>query len=91
MSTREELDALSSKELHDRAMKRARHHLDVGFFWDLLKTIPAAEAASGQVGDSIEDVNHIAARVEDAFDADEGELAEAMRPFYIDYLLSHGG
>ena len=89
MPTREELDALSSKELHDRAMKLARHRLDIGFFWDLLKTIPVAEAATGNTDDSIEDVNHIAARVEDAFDADEGELADAMRPFYLDYLLEH--
>ena len=89
MPTREELDALSSKELHDRATKLARHRLDVGFFWDLLKTIPAAEAASGNIGESIEDVNHIAAKVEDAFAADEGALADAMRPVYLDYLLEH--
>lgn len=89
MTSREELDARSSKELHDRAVKLARRRLDVGFFWDLLKTIPAAEAVSGNVDDSIEDVNRIAARVEDAFDADEGALADAMRPFYLDYLLEH--
>ena len=45
MTTREELDALSSKELHDRAFSEAKRHMDVGFFWQLLRSLPAAEAA----------------------------------------------
>jgi len=28
-------------------MERARHHLDVGFLWDLIKAVPVAEAAAG--------------------------------------------
>ena len=47
MPTFDELDRLPSKELHDRAARLAEHRLDVTFFWDLLKDIPAAEAAAG--------------------------------------------
>ena len=38
--TFEELDQLSSKELHDRAVHRARRHLDVRFYWEILSAIP---------------------------------------------------
>ena len=34
MTTREELEALPTKELHDRAIARREAPLDVGFFWD---------------------------------------------------------
>ena len=47
MTEPDELEALSSSELHDRAVRRAVHHLDVGFLWELLRTIPAGEAAAG--------------------------------------------
>jgi hypothetical protein len=45
--TRDELDALSSRELHDLAVRRALHHVDVEFLWELLRAIPAAEASEG--------------------------------------------
>ena len=40
--TRDELEALSSRELHHLAVKRALEHVDVEFFWRLLRDIPAA-------------------------------------------------
>ena len=46
------LDRLSSAELHDLAVSRAKHHLDVGFFWRLEKVLPAAEAAAGDVAEA---------------------------------------
>ena len=42
MATREELEALSSKELHDRALNYAQHHLDVKFFYELLAMMPSS-------------------------------------------------
>ena len=36
----DDLDALSTEELHDRAVARAERHLDVRFFWRLLQAIP---------------------------------------------------
>ena len=91
MTTREELDALSSKELHDRAITRAERHLDVKFFYDLLATLPAAEAATGEVDRSSADIFKLRALVHDINTADEGALADALRPFYIAYLLNHEG
>jgi hypothetical protein len=46
-----DLEALSSHELHDMAVRRALHHADVKFLWELLRAIPAAEAAEGEIGE----------------------------------------
>lgn len=89
MTTREELDALGSKELHDRAVARAERHLDIKFFYELLTTLPAAEAATGDIARSSADIFKIRALVHDLVTADEGQLADALRPFYIAYLLEH--
>ena len=84
------LEQLSSKELHDRAVKRAKHHLDVKFFWELMKLVPAAEAAAGRVDEAENDVFHLSAHVDDLTDAGEGETADMLRPFYLEYLRKHG-
>jgi hypothetical protein len=98
MSTRDDLDKLSSKELHDRAMKVARHHLDVRFLWEILREIPAAEAAAGNLEKTEADIEGTPGVFNGPFDligdfmrSDEGELADALRPSYIDYLLKHDG
>jgi hypothetical protein len=91
MATREELEALSSKELHDRALNYAQHHLDVKFFYELLAMMPAAEAARGEISRSSADVFKARALAHDIVTSDEGTLANALRPYYIDYLLEHGG
>ena len=44
MATETELEALSSRELHDKAVHRALTHADLGFLWELVRAIPAAEA-----------------------------------------------
>ena len=87
MATREELEALSSKELHDQAFARAKRHLDVGFYWGLLKAIPAAEAAIGEEAEAEQDVMTLRGRLNDLTNSGDGELADALRPLYIDYLL----
>jgi hypothetical protein len=86
MPTREELERLSTKELHDRAMQVARDRTDVGFLWELLKALPVAEAAIGDEDRSKVDILRPLALINDFFDADEGELGEALRPLYVDYL-----
>ena len=90
MTTREELDALSSKELHDRAFAEAKRHMDVGFFWRLLKALPAAEAAIGEEEEAEQDVMTLRGRLNDLTQSGEGELADALRPLYIEYLLKRG-
>jgi hypothetical protein len=84
------LDRLSSKELHDLAVKYARRHLDVGFFWRLMEVLPAAEAAAGELDEAGADVQSLLAHIDDITDAGEGEVAELLRPFYLEYLREHG-
>ena len=88
MTSFEELDALSSQELHDRAVKHALRHLDVRFFWDLLQYTPAAEAETGDLDQANSDVAHVSGLLADAV-RERPELKDAMRPVYIDYLLAH--
>ena len=80
------LQALSSKELHDRAIAEAARHVDVRFFWRLLAALPAAEAAIGQQDEAEADVMTLRGRLNDLTHSGEGELAEALRPLYIEYL-----
>jgi hypothetical protein len=88
MASFEQLDALPSNELHDRATHRAERHLDMRFFWNLLKEIPVAEAAHGDTGDAQADIQSAGVRVAHAV-SESPELQDALRPFYIDYLLKH--
>ncbi|HXP29309.1 MAG TPA: hypothetical protein VN804_06105 [Solirubrobacteraceae bacterium] len=87
--TDDDLDKLSTHELHDRAIHRAERHLDVKFFWSLLQLIPAAEAASGDQGEADYDVQFSKGLISDALHSGDGELGEAMRPVFIDYLREH--
>jgi hypothetical protein len=89
MTTFEELDRLSSRELHDRAMRRAKRHLDVRFFWELMEIAPAAQMVQGDPEETEADVLHWSSQVHDAFKQDSA--VDGRRQFYIDYLLRHGG
>jgi hypothetical protein len=89
MADTEDLEALSSKELHDRALARAREHGDVRFLWRLLREIPAAEAAAGDMEGNANDLLHVSSLIADFTHSGEGEIADALRPVYIDYLSSH--
>ena len=85
----EDLDQLSTHELHDRAVRRARKHLDVKFFWSLLQLIPAAETASGDLGEGDFDIESSRGLISDALHSGDGQLGEALRPVFIDYLREH--
>ena len=84
------LEQLSSEQLHDLAVKRARKHLDARFFWNLMKYLPAAEAAAGEWEDMENDVDRISGHLDDITDSGRGEVADNLRPFYIEYLRDHG-
>ncbi|SDJ62736.1 hypothetical protein SAMN05421874_102468 [Nonomuraea maritima] len=84
-----ELESLPAHELHERAVRYAVRHGDLGFLWDLLKMIPAAEAASGHTTESANDLSKLSALLSDAIAAGEGKLGEALRPVYIEYLRGH--
>jgi hypothetical protein len=85
----EDLEDLSTQELHDRAVRRAERHLDVKFLWSLLEMIPAAEAARGDMGEADFDIQSSKGLIKDAMHSGDGELGEALRPFFIDYLRKH--
>lgn len=89
METETDLDSLSSRELHDLAVRRALRHGDIGFFWDVLRAIPAAEALEGDVREAGEDLTKVSALLSDALTLGEGNLAEELRPLYLDYLRKH--
>jgi hypothetical protein len=91
MTTKDDLEALSSKELHDRAAELARRHLDIGFLWELIRTIPAADVVAGRLDRSETDIMKFTPLLNDVRDADEGALADALRPFYVGYILEHEG
>lgn len=88
--TGDSLDALSSEELHDLAVKRARHHLDVRFFWRLMKYLPAAEAGAGEFEEADADIDSMVAHVDDVTTSGRGEVGDLLRPFYLEYLREHG-
>ena len=89
MTRREQLERLSSEDLHDLAVRRAAKHLDAGFFWRLFGAIPAAESGIGQVEKADSEVESLLARLDDLSDSGKGELADALRPLYLDYLERH--
>jgi hypothetical protein len=84
------LERLSAKEQHDLAVQHALHHLDVGFFIRLMQALPVAEAAAGQVDEAEADALTLRAHIDDVTNSGKGEVAELLRPFYLEYLREHG-
>ncbi len=84
------LDALSSKELHDLAVRYALRHLDIPFFIRLMRNLPVAEAATGRVDEAEADVMTLRSHLDDVTDAGEGEVADLLAPVYLEYLREHG-
>lgn len=89
MSTFEELDRLSTAELHHRAIETARRRHDVAFFWRLLEFIPEAETVAGDQGEADFDIEHFFGGWVHDFVHRGGRLDDALRPVYIDYLEHH--
>ena len=83
-------EKLSSRELHVLAVRHARRHHDIRFFWRLMEALPAAQAAAGNLREAEADVAQASAHLNDITDAGRGEVAELLRPFYIEYLTRKG-
>jgi hypothetical protein len=86
MADDEDLAGLSSRELHNRAVKKALRHGDVAFLWRLLEQIPAAEETAGNRGEGEGDLVNLGALLDDYLHAGEGKLADALRGTYLEYL-----
>jgi hypothetical protein len=94
-ATFDDLDALSTEELRERAFAQARHRMDVGFFWSVLKHLPDADEATvldgspNSVGPTIDEaVALLREFTGHGYDADTEPL---LRAAFIDYLLKHPG
>ncbi|GAA3761252.1 hypothetical protein HDA32_004884 [Spinactinospora alkalitolerans] len=85
------LDRLTTEELRERAVALARHRWDVGFFWELISSLPAAEAAAGRPEASEAGVSRASALFSELLAEQGGDrgLHEALRPLYLDYLAKH--
>ena len=82
-------ERLSAKQLHDMAVHHAARHLNVRFFIRLMQALPVAEAAAGEVDEATEDALTLRGRIDDITDPGEGEVAELLRPMYVEYLRDH--
>ena len=85
----EDLDALSTEELHHRAFAVAERKRDVGFFWDVVKhlresqEIAAEDASAGHITGSItEAIDAVRELTTGGFGAHE----PLMRARFIHYL-----
>lgn len=90
--TFEELDALPTEELRERAFARARERRDVRFFWSVLRHLPNADEAEALDGSP----NSVGPTVDEAvalwreFTGHGYEESEPLlRAAFIDYLLKH--
>ncbi|TCB98953.1 hypothetical protein E0H26_05940 [Micromonospora zingiberis] len=88
----EELDALSTEELRERAFDLARERRDVRFFWSVLRHLPNADEAAALDGAP----NSVGPTVDEAVAlwremTGHGyeESAPLLRAAFIDYLMKH--
>ena len=87
----EALDQLSTEELRHRAFSRAEHRLDFGFFWDLIRHLPASDGlaaedgSAGNVGGSIAEVVEL---FRELTGRGLGDYEPMLRARFIDYLAA---
>lgn len=87
--TFDELDALSTEQLRERAFTKAEHARDVGFFWDLVKHLPGSDdmgADDGSAGGLAESIGGAIELVGELLGRHDGSAEPLLRARYIDYL-----
>lgn len=93
--TLDELDALPTEELKERALEVARRDGDIAFLWELVKHLPQSGEFTGEDGATTgitTTFNDVLAVVEQVFGhqmSNVGEMEPLLRARFIDYLLNH--
>lgn len=85
----DDLEALPTAELRDRAFAKAKHSLDIRFFWDLVKHLPAAAAVGSEDASTGEITGGFAELAELGHEwagGDLGDMEPLVRARYIEYL-----
>ncbi len=88
MITSEDLESLSSRQLHDRAVDLAKAEGDIDWLWHLLGSLPAAEGQLGELDDSGLEIAGLVTAINGYIRADRS-AEDALRPQYVEYLLAH--
>jgi hypothetical protein len=86
MITSEDLETLSSRQLHERAVDLAKAEGDIDWLWHLLRSLPAAEEQLGELDDSGLEIASLVSAINGYIRADRS-AEEALRPQYVEYLL----
>jgi hypothetical protein len=85
----EDLDALSTEELRERAFAKARDQRDIGFFWNLFTHLPTApeteERELADIGAAIEDTVQL---WRELTGHQYGAKEPLFRAKFIDYLTT---
>jgi hypothetical protein len=91
--TLDELDALTTEELRERAFHVAREHHDVRFFVQVIRLLPASEDAEdnidGSLGSIGESITDLVGLWREFTGHGLGSAEPVLRAEFIDYLMKH--
>jgi hypothetical protein len=85
----DDLDALATQELRERAFAKAERAHDIGFFWDLVTHLGASDslaADDGSAGGLGESISGAIELVGELLGRHDGSMEPLLRARYIDYL-----
>ena len=88
-ATFDELDALSTEQLRERAFDLARHRRDMSFFWSLFEHLPAPEDGDDGALGVQSSVDDAVALWKESTGGSYGDREPLIRAAFIDYLLKH--
>jgi hypothetical protein len=88
MITSRDLETLSSRQLHERALDLAKAEGDIDWLWHLLGSIPAAAGQLGDLDESGLDIAGLISAINGYIRADRS-AEDALRTQYVDYILEH--
>jgi hypothetical protein len=88
MIRRDDLETLTSHQLHEQAVRLGKSGGDIDWLWQLLGSIPGIEDQLGELDDSGLDIPAIIGALNGYVRADRS-TEDTLRPQYVDYLLEH--